>query len=173
MSISARDVRVLVPSLLAGAALLAACSSGSSGSGTPAGGGATTSVSIRSTSGGDVLADQRGRTVYFSDQERTMLRCISSACAAIWTPVTVSGRVTAPSGLRGTLGAITRPDGGRQVTLDGRPLYTFSFDHSAGETGGDNVQDSFDGVHYTWHAATASGTALGASASSPAGGYGY
>ena len=44
------------------------------------------------------------------------------------------------------LGTIKRPDGSTQVVLDGRPLYTFSFDHGAGQVGGDGQTDSFDGT---------------------------
>ena len=43
------------------------------------------------------------------------------------------------------------------MTLAGRPLYTFSFDHAAGQVNGDGQQDSFDGTDFTWHLATPAG----------------
>ncbi len=48
------------------------------------------------------------------------------------------------------LGTIKRPDNGRrQVTFDGRPLYTFDEDAKAGDAKGQGIKDV--GV---WHAAT-------------------
>jgi predicted lipoprotein with Yx(FWY)xxD motif len=43
-----------------------------------------------------------------------------------------------------------RPDGTRQVTLDGRRLYTFVQDEP-GEVTGDGFSDAFDGQQFTWH----------------------
>jgi hypothetical protein len=39
----------------------------------------------------------------------------------------------------GTLGVITHPDGGRQVTYDGLPLYVYAKDAKAGDTNGQGV----------------------------------
>ena len=105
--------------------------------------------------------------------------CTSGACNAIWAPLTVTtkGGLTAPPPLAKKLGTVSRPDGSMQVTLNGQPLYTFSFDHSAGEVNGDGTQDSFDGTNFTWHVATPSGQVAPSSPSSSASpytkGYGY
>ena len=40
---------------------------------------------------------------------------------------------------------MTRPDGSRQVTFDGRPLYRFAEDSDAGTVTGNGIADSFDG----------------------------
>ncbi len=55
------------------------------------------------------------------------------------------------------LAVITRDDGGKQVTLDGRPLYRFSEDPAPGKVTGDGFKDDFGGVSFTWHAVTPSG----------------
>ena len=49
------------------------------------------------------------------------------ACAAAWPPVPAEGQVTV-TGRAGAsdLGTITRPDGSKQVTYDGHPLYYFA-----------------------------------------------
>ena len=55
-------------------------------------------------------------------------------------------------GVSGRLATVKRPDGSRQVTLDGRPLYRFAQDSAAGKATGDGVTDNFDGQQFTWHA---------------------
>jgi predicted lipoprotein with Yx(FWY)xxD motif len=47
----------------------------------------------------------------------------------------------------GKLGAIQRPDGGRQVTYGGLPLYTYSQDTQPGDAKGDGVGGSWHVVH--------------------------
>jgi predicted lipoprotein with Yx(FWY)xxD motif len=169
--------------LLAVAVLaLAGCGSGSGAS--TATGSAQSSgkvVTVSDASGRSVLVDGQGRALYFSDQEKGgKLLCTSGACGAIWTPLTVPSKssLTVPPPLAKKLGTTARPDGSTQVTLNGAPLYTFSFDHSAGQVNGDGTRDSFDGTDFTWHVATPSGHAAAAptspsSQSSPYGGGGY
>jgi predicted lipoprotein with Yx(FWY)xxD motif len=193
---SNRPAQLLVPAAVAGMLVLAACSS-SGGGGTPssaaAGGASARSaaassaaaggsaagtqpvVRVHRTSDGKVLTDARGRTLYVSDQESGKVLCAHSDCTAVWVPLTVTGTraPAAPAGVQ--LGTIARPDGSRQVTFGGRPLYTFAFDQSAGATTGDGKHDSFDGTAFAWHAATTGTPAPKPSlpATSAASGYGY
>ncbi len=83
--------------------------------------------------------------------------CVRS-CARVWHPLLVAaGAVpTAGPGIFGSLDTIERPDGTRQVTYLGHPLYTFAID-SIGHVTGDGTLDSFDGIAFSWHAATANG----------------
>lgn len=158
------------------ALVAAGCSSsGGSSSGSKAGGSGQT-ISVQTVSGAKVLVDGSGRSLYFSDQEKAAHRvlCASSACEAIWTPVTVTAgqQPTSPADVTSGLTTVPRPGGGRQVAYDGAPLYTFSFDHSAGQLNGDNQRDSFDGTDFTWQAATFSG-AIAPPPSSPSYGGSY
>jgi predicted lipoprotein with Yx(FWY)xxD motif len=53
-------------------------------------------------------------------------RACQRSCALIWPPVLTSGRPVAGPGVDPhALGVITRPDGTRQVTYQGKPLYLF------------------------------------------------
>jgi predicted lipoprotein with Yx(FWY)xxD motif len=160
----------------AAVAVLALAGCGSNGSSSSSAGGGTSgstgmTVAVSDTSSGDVLTTSGGRTLYISDQEKNKVLCASGACEAIWTPLTVpSGdKPSAPAKVASQLSTVKRPDGSQQVTLDGRPLYTFSFDHSSGDVNGDGQKDSFDGVDFSWHAATPTGKAATApgSGSSP------
>jgi predicted lipoprotein with Yx(FWY)xxD motif len=166
-----------------GMLILAGCSSTGSSAGTQPSGTAGTSgttLTVRDASGHKgVLTNADGRTLYDSDQEDGTVLCKSSGCLAIWTPLTVSAGTipTGPAQLTGKLTTMKRPDGKTQVALDGKPLYTFSFDPGAGQVNGDGQTDSFDGTNFTWHVATAPGAASAPAPSAPAssgtGGYNY
>jgi predicted lipoprotein with Yx(FWY)xxD motif len=167
------------------AVLLAGCgssgntdASGSTGSsgGAPSG----TTVAVRAVGGSDVLTDAQHRTLYVSDQEKGAVLCRSSACTDIWRPLTVASGATptGPADVNAHLGTLARPGGSRQVTFDGRPLYTFNLDNGPGDTHGDGQQDSFDGTSFVWHEATPTGAGSGpsmspSSGSSGGGSYGY
>lgn len=159
---------------LAGLATVAACGTSTQPSSSPSTTGSTATVSASSVNGVPVLVDRSGATLYTNDQDTgTVAHCTSSDCTATWPPLTVPGgqRPTAGSGVSGTLGTVQRPDGSRQVTLDGKPLYTFSFDHGAGQATGNGTQDSFGGMAFTWHGAVAAREPTPAPAA-PGGGYG-
>jgi len=149
-----------------GAAGNTAAASGPSASGT--------TVTVRDAGGMKVLATSSGQTLYASEQEKGMVLCRSSACVAVWKPLTVPAgqEPTSSGGVAGHLSTLNRQDGSRQVSFGGRPLYTFSFDHSAGQVNGDGQKDSFGGTDFTWHAATPTGTAASSGASNGSG-YSY
>lgn len=174
-----RRSRIAVPVAAIGMLALASCSSSGGSAGSPPAGSTATTVMIRHVSGKSVLTNAAGRTLYDSDQEHGNVLCKGSACLAIWTPVTVpAGRTpTGPSQLTGMLSTMRRPDGKTQVALDGKPLYTFSFDHGAGDVKGDGQKDNFDGTNFTWRAATAAGGGAAPSSTAPSsssgGGYTY
>ncbi|HET9102574.1 MAG TPA: hypothetical protein VFN55_04420 [Solirubrobacteraceae bacterium] len=92
-----------------------------------------------------------GRAVYFLSGESPRHPKCTASCLQIWLPVTVPAG-TAPSkasGLHGALGVWHRGKL-RQVTLAGRPLYTFAADHRAHVATGEGIA-SFGG---TWHVIT-------------------
>ena len=149
--------------LTAGAALaatvvLTACGGDDGGSSASAPArGATTTVAIKQVEGiGRVLVDASGMALYSSDVEADgKVRC-TGACTSFWQPLTLhSGAPTAPAGA-GTLDVIRRPDGTKQVTAGGKPLYTFSED-APDMVEGNGFTDDFDGHHFTWSAALAGG----------------
>lgn len=153
--------------LAAGVALLvaaAACGgSGGSGSGSDNNAQNTGStVSAKDIDGvGTVLVDSSGMALYFAEQETDGTIKCTKDCLDIWLPLTVPDGQTpkAGSGVSGTLGTVTRPDGGTQVTLDGKPLYRFSSDKSPGKVTGEGAKDSFGGTDFVWHVVTTNGAA--------------
>ena len=75
-------------------------------------------------------------------------------CTGIWPPLLTNRQAAAGPGVnRDGLGIITRPDGTRQVTYFGHPVYLFAFDLGAGApsglTNGEYLVDQFaNGVWY-------------------------
>ena len=164
---SFRTRSAIVVALIGAAALgLAACGGDDNGSSTSsatsAGGGTASAggVSAQSIDGTDVLADSDGRALYSSDEEGGGKVLCTDSCTSIWKPVPESEGAGASSDLK--LGEVDRPDGEKQLTYNGAPLYSFT-EEGSGELKGDGVSDSFGGNSFTWHAAT-----TGASGSSGA-----
>ena len=162
--------RLLIAGVVVAAAVAAgiaiAATSGGGGGGTtsasgPATGGAT--VSAKQIGGsGNVLVDSKGRALYANDQEKGMVLC-DGACLSFWKPLTASGTPKGGS-LTGKLATIKRPDGGKQVTYNGKLLYTFYLDQP-GKVGGDGFDDAFGGKQFTWHVVHAGGTTTSSSGS--------
>jgi predicted lipoprotein with Yx(FWY)xxD motif len=133
------------------AIVLAACGGGSDDNAATASSG-TASTTVGLDNG--LLVDSTGAALYSSDQEKSGTVMCTGGCTQIWLPLKApsSGQPTAGDGVSGKLGTVKRPDGARQVTLDGRPLYRFAEDTDKGKATGDNVSDSFGGQKFTWHA---------------------
>jgi predicted lipoprotein with Yx(FWY)xxD motif len=146
--------RLLIVGVIGAAALavglaIAVAATGGSGGSTKTSG---ATVSVKRIGGaGSVLVDAKGRALYRSDQERRGMVLCTGACLSFWQPLTVSG---APKGnsLPGKLAVVRRPDGGRQVTYDGKLLYRFKLD-KPGKVTGDGFKDAFGGQKFTWHVA--------------------
>ena len=131
-------------------------------------------VSVSDVNGvGDVLVDRKGDALYMSEQEASGMVLCTDGCTQFWQPLTVTGSAgpTGSTSVDGTLGTIERPDGARQITFDGTPLYRFSEDSGPGNVSGDGFADSFDGQQFTWHVARPGGATE--APSTPSGGIGY
>ncbi|MDA0364855.1 MAG: hypothetical protein O3B31_07110 [Chloroflexi bacterium] len=102
---------------------------------------ADVTVGIGDDAGGKHLVGPNGHALYLFANDATGLSNCSGGCAQNWPPLPVAAGTapTAAEGVSGTLDAIDRVDGTRQVTLDGHPLYFFVGDTAAGQTTGDGV----------------------------------
>jgi predicted lipoprotein with Yx(FWY)xxD motif len=132
-----------------GVATAVAATGGSGGASATRG---TTVAAKRLPGAGLVLVDSKGRALYRSDQERNGMVLCKGACLSFWQPLTVTGTPKKSDSLAGKLGVVRRLDGGRQVTYDGRLLYSFKLD-KAGKVTGDGFKDAFGGQKFTWRVA--------------------
>jgi predicted lipoprotein with Yx(FWY)xxD motif len=95
-----------------------------------------------------ILVNRNGTSLYSLSAERNgRLICTDATCISLWKPLVVGKGVT-PTGAA-HLGTVRRPDGRRQVTYRGGPLYTFTGDHKRGDVNGNGFKDV--GI---WHVAT-------------------
>ena len=103
---------------------------------------AGTDLTVATTGLGKIIVDGKGMTVYFYDPDKANsgASACTGQCAAIWpalAPTTASPTFT---GISGTVGKIGGTDGGMQITINGRPLYTYTGDSSPGNTNGQGIE---------------------------------
>jgi predicted lipoprotein with Yx(FWY)xxD motif len=99
---------------------------------------------------GAVLVNAKGRTLYVFLKDKQHRVTCTGACAAYWPPLKWkgSGKPTAGGAAkRRLLGWDKSPAGGKVVTYNKWPLYTYAGDSAAGQTGGQGLND-FGGKWY-------------------------
>lgn len=133
-------LRRLVPLIALAAALVAVAAS--------AAGTLRISTAQNATLRKRILVTTSGRTLYSLSAETHGRFICTGSCLATWPPLILRGGAK-PVGVRG-LGSIKRPDGRRQATYKGKPLYRFASDAKKGDVGGEGFRDVG-----TWHAAVA------------------
>jgi len=149
---SAKNSQILIAALGI-AMLVAGCASPASGSPRATGPqGPTITVSARPLAHvGEVLVDSHGYALYmFVPDAQKQVTC-AGLCAATWPPLKVPADATlaAGPGVRSALlGSDADPAGGRVVTYDGWPLYTYVADSAAGEDNGQAIEAD-GGLWYT------------------------
>ncbi|MFF8955045.1 SCO0930 family lipoprotein [Streptomyces sp. NPDC014894] len=125
-------------------------------------------LAVREIGGlGRVVTDEAGFTLYRFDRDSASPpgSTCDGACAAAWPPVAADGASAGPGADGSLIGEVTRSDGGKQLTLGGRPVYRFAEDAEPGDAKG-------QGVGGAWFAAAPDGTKAAAAEGSRAGGAG-
>ena len=108
----------------------------------PAASSATTIKTASNPSLGTILVDSAGMTVYRFDADSVSpptSHC-TGGCAAVWPPVPAGAASSVAQGFsQSELGTLTRPDGSKQVTVGGWPVYTYTGDTAAGQANGEHL----------------------------------
>jgi predicted lipoprotein with Yx(FWY)xxD motif len=90
---------------------------------------------------GSIIVDSNGNTLYFFSFDANGSSACTGNCLATW-PVAYVANPTLGTGLIDSdFSFIARPDGSKQTTYKGWPLYTFSHDTAPGQTNGDGVEN--------------------------------
>lgn len=111
---------------------------------------------------GEIIVGEDGRTVYVftKDQKDSGVSACVDTCLENWPPVIADGEPTFSKDITATIGTIDIPNGQKQVTVDGLPVYYWYEDKNPGEVKG-------QGVGNVWYAVEPDGTMISGKASSP------
>lgn len=86
----------------------------------------TTIMVVQKSDLGFVLAEANHMVVYtYAKDKKGGPPSCTGSCASIWLPVTGVPQVSAADTLPGTLSTVTTASGGKQITYNGYPLYTY------------------------------------------------
>jgi predicted lipoprotein with Yx(FWY)xxD motif len=101
-----------------------------------------TAVNVKHSSLGNTLVDANGRTVYLFQADKPNASRLSHAGFAVWPAFTSAGKPQATGGAAAAhIGTIAGPNGSRQVTYYGHPLYYFAGDKNSGEANGQGLKE--------------------------------
>lgn len=116
------------------------------GTAAPATAGASTPASAAelktaSTSAGRVVVDAKGMSVYLftKDTKDSGTSACTGSCIAAWPPVLASSEAPSVDGITGKVGTIATPDGKKQLTINGMPVYYYAKDRAPGDVTGQGV----------------------------------
>ena len=99
-------------------------------------------VQLKNTTNyGDILTDVDGKTLYFFSKDTKDNSVCDGGCESAW-PIFYAETLTVDDGLNvADFAEITRPDGQKQTTYKGWPLYYYANDASIGDINGDNANN--------------------------------
>ncbi len=91
------------------------------------------------------LVDGHQMSLYISLNDSPGTSNCSGDCLSVWHPLYATGRIVAGTGVqKERLGVVLLPDGSRQVSYLGSPLYLYSKDEKPGDVNGQGL----DGIWY-------------------------
>ena len=121
---------------------------------------AAAEMKVASSSAGQIVVDSKGMSLYFftKDVKDSGTSACTGACLAAWPVFTTTADTPTVDGVTGKLGTIATPDGKKQVTLNGMPLYYYAKDKAPGDVTG-------QGVSNVWYLVSPSGEMVKGAAS--------
>ncbi|MDR6989714.1 putative lipoprotein with Yx(FWY)xxD motif [Paenarthrobacter nitroguajacolicus] len=117
-------------------------------------------MKVAPSSAGQIVVDSKGMSLYFftKDVKDSGTSACTGACLQAWPVFTTTSDAPTVEGVTGTVGTIATPDGKKQVTLNGMPLYYYAKDKAAGDVTG-------QGVGGVWYLVSPSGAMIDGAAS--------
>lgn len=98
-------------------------------------------IKVGSSSFGKIIVNIKGMSAYYYDLDKAKsgVSACSGQCAVNWPAIISSISKPKIAGITGTVGTIATKKG-RQVTINGRPIYTFAYDSAPGSVSGQGSQ---------------------------------
>ncbi|HSO17240.1 MAG TPA: hypothetical protein VLS95_14950 [Arthrobacter sp.] len=108
---------------------------------------------------GRIVVDGKGMSVYYytKDVKDSGTSACTGGCLDAWPPVLAAADTPTVDGVTGTVGTIATPDGKKQLTINGMPVYYYAKDLAAGDITG-------QGVGGVWYLVSPSGGMITAAA---------
>lgn len=116
---------------------------------------ATVDLKTASSSAGNIVVDGKGMSVYYftKDVKDSGKSNCTGDCLVKWPPVITTNDTPKVEGVTGKVGTISTPDGKKQVTVDGMPVYLWEKDKAPGDVTG-------QGVGNVWYLVAPDGTMM-------------
>jgi predicted lipoprotein with Yx(FWY)xxD motif len=117
---------------------------------------------------GRIVVSAKGMTAYVftKDQMGSGTSVCTGSCLQLWPAITTTATTPTATGVTAKLGTITRSDGSKQLTVAGRPVYTYAPDTQPGDVKG-------QGVGGVWYVLRPDGSMVTAQSSGGSGNGGY
>ena len=134
-----------------------ASTSGPASSSAPAA--AAADLKVADSKAGQIVVDGKGMSVYYytKDVKDSGTSTCTGGCLDAWPPVLATADTPTVDGVTGTVGTIATPDGKKQLTINGMPVYLYAKDLAAGDVTG-------QGVGGVWYLVAPSGEMITAAA---------
>ena len=134
-----------------------ASTSGPASSSAPAA--AAADLKVADSKAGQIVVDGKGMSVYYytKDVKDSGTSACTGGCLDAWPPVLATADTPTVDGVTGTVGTIATPDGKKQLTINGMPVYLHAKDLAAGDITG-------QGVGGVWYLIAPSGDMITAAA---------
>ncbi|KUM33720.1 COG4315 family predicted lipoprotein [Arthrobacter sp. EPSL27] len=102
---------------------------------------ATADLKVAESSAGQIVVDGKGMSVYYytKDVKDSGTSACTGGCLDAWPPVLAAADTPTVDGVTGTVGTIATPDGKKQLTINGMPVYYYAKDLAAGDITGQGV----------------------------------
>ena len=129
------------------------------GSATSAPAAATADLKVADSTAGQIVVDGKGMSVYYytKDVKESGTSPCTGGCLDAWPPVLATADTPVVDGVTGAVGTIATPDGKKQLTINGLPVYYYAKDLAAGDITG-------QGVGGVWYLVAPSGDMITAAA---------
>ena len=103
--------------------------------------GATRDMETATSDKGEIVVDGKGMSVYYftKDVKDSGKSNCTGDCLVAWPPVLTTNDTPTVEGVTGKVGTIDTPDGKKQVTVEGMPVYLWEKDKAPGDTTGQGV----------------------------------
>ena len=102
---------------------------------------AAVDLKTASSSKGEIVVDGKGMSVYYftKDVKDSGKSNCTGDCLVAWPPVLTTNETPTVEGVTGKVGTIDTPDGKKQVTIEGMPVYLWEKDKAPGDVTGQGV----------------------------------